>query len=172
MSNNIFLNNNLDEQLLNKIFFTLINEDKWDTLFEILSLEVIDVNTKDFRGRNALFWAINKGNIVAIEKLMQLNISTEVSPNLSAINYAVYKDNVKIIKCLRNCGVNINEIDDVNSTPIIYAVLYNKLNSINYLIENGANLLHEDFLGNSALNLAHNLKIEYLIQKFETLQSK
>ena len=36
MSNNIFLNNNLDEQLLNKIFFTLINEDKWDTLFEIL----------------------------------------------------------------------------------------------------------------------------------------
>ena len=28
MSNNIFLNNNLDEQLLNKIFFTLINEDK------------------------------------------------------------------------------------------------------------------------------------------------
>jgi ankyrin repeat protein len=68
--------------------------------------------------------------------------------------------------------VNVNEIDDVNSTPIIYAVLYNKLNSINYLIENGANLLHEDFLGNSALNLAHNLKIEYLIQKFETLQSK
>ena len=90
MSNNIFLNNNLDEQLLNKIFFTLINEDKWDTLFEILSLKVIDVNTKDFRGRNALFWAINKGNIVAIEKLMQLNISTEVSPNLSAINYRIF----------------------------------------------------------------------------------
>ena len=37
MSNNIFLNNNIEEQLLNKIFFTLINEDKWDTLFEVLS---------------------------------------------------------------------------------------------------------------------------------------
>ena len=97
MSNNIFLNNNLDEQLLNKIFFTLINEDKWDTLFEILSLEVIDVNTKDFRGRNALFWAINKGNIVAIEKLMQLNISTEVSPNLSAINYVKEGKNSLVI---------------------------------------------------------------------------
>ena len=151
MSNNIFLNNNIEEQLLNKIFFTLINEDKWDTLFEVLSLKVIDVNTKDFRGRNALFWAINKGNISS---------------------YAVYKDNVKVIKCLRNCGVNLNEIDDINSTPIIYAVLYNKLNSINYLIDNGANFLHEDFLGNSALNLAHNLKIEYLIQKFNLLQSK
>ena len=109
MSNNIFLNNNIEEQLLNKIFFTLINEDKWDTLFEVLSLKVIDVNTKDFRGRNALFWAINKGNISSIEKLMRLNISTEVSPNLSAINYAVYKDNVKVIKCLRNCGVNLND---------------------------------------------------------------
>ena len=78
MSNNIFLNNNIEEQLLNKIFFTLITEDKWDTLFEVLSLKVIDVNTKDFRGRNALFWAINKGNISSIEKLMRLNISTEV----------------------------------------------------------------------------------------------
>ena len=172
MSNNIFLNNNIEEQLLNKIFFTLITKDKWDTLLEVLSLKVIDINTKDFRGRNALFWAINKGNIVAIIKSMRFNISTEVSPNLSAINYAVYKDNVKVIKCLRNCGVNLNEIDDINSTPIIYAVLYNKLNSINYLIDNGANLEHEDFLGNSALNLAHNLKIEYLIQKFKILQSK
>ena len=32
-----------------------------------------------------------------------------------------------------------------NSTPLIYAILYNKQNSIKYLIENGANLEHEDF---------------------------
>ncbi|MCG3716744.1 ankyrin repeat domain-containing protein, partial [Aliarcobacter butzleri] len=69
----------------------------------------------------------------------------------------VYNDNIKVIKCLKNCGLNINVIDDINSTPLIYAILYNKQNSIKYLIENGANLDHEDFLGNSPLNLLNNL---------------
>ena len=52
---------------------------------------------------------------------------------------------------------NINVIDDINSTPLIYAILYNKQNSIKYLIENGANLEHEDFLGNSPSNLLKSL---------------
>lgn len=173
MSNNHLINQNLDKHLFKNIFVSLINENKWDTLIEIFSLGIVDINIKDDRGRNSLFWAIHKNKIDVIKKLISFNINTkEVSPNLSAINYAVYQDNVKVIKCLKNCGIEINEIDDINSTPLIYAVLYNKLNSINYLIENGANFLHEDFLGNSALNLAHNLKIEYLIQKFNLLQSK
>ncbi|NCB11133.1 MAG: ankyrin repeat domain-containing protein, partial [Erysipelotrichia bacterium] len=52
-------------------------------------------------------------------------------------------------------------------TPLIYALLYNKQNSIKYLIENGADLEHEDFLGNSAKNLALFLKNDYLIKKFQ-----
>ena len=29
------------------------------------------------------------------------------------MNYAVYLDNTKVLKCLKNCGLNINEIDDI-----------------------------------------------------------
>ena len=163
MSNNHLL----DKNLFTTLCFSLINENKWDTLLEFFASKIIDINIKDHSGRNSLYWAIQKNKIDVIRKLISLNINTkEVSPNLSAINYAVYQDNVKVIKCLRNCGLNLNEIDDINSTPLIYAVLYNKLNSINYLIENGANLNHEDFLGNSAFSLAHDLKIKFLIEKF------
>ena len=173
MSNNHLINQNLDKHLFKNIFVSLINENKWDTLIEIFSLGIVDINIKDDRGRNSLFWAIHKNKIDVIKKLISFNINTkEVSPNLSAINYAVYQDNVKVIKCLRNCGIEINEIDDINSTPLIYAVLYNKLNSINYLIENGADINHEDFLGNSAFSLAHNLKIKFLIEKFENFSFK
>ena len=122
-------------------------------LLEMFRLQILDINAKDFRGRNALYWAINKNKIDIIKKLVELKISTEVSPNLSAMNYAVYKDNIKVIKCLKNSGLNIDEIDDINSTPLIYAILYNKQNSIKYLIQNGANIEHEDFLGNSAKSL-------------------
>ncbi|MBU0925646.1 ankyrin repeat domain-containing protein [bacterium] len=170
MSNNHLINQNLDKHLFKNIFISLINENKWDTLIEIFSLGIVDINIKDDRGRNSLFWAIHKNKIDVIKKLISFNINTkEVSPNLSAMNYAVYQDNVKVIKCLKNCGLEINEIDDINSTPLIYAVLYNKLNSINYLVENGADINHEDFLGNSAFSLAHNLKIKFLIEKFEKI---
>jgi ankyrin repeat protein len=170
MSNNHLINANIEKHLFKNIFISLINEDKWDTLLEIFSLGIVDINIKDERGRNSLFWAIHKNKIDVIKKLITLKINTkEVSPNLSAINYAVYQDNVKVIKCLKNCGICMNEIDDINSTPLIYAVLYNKLNSINYLIENGANVNHEDFLGNSAMSLAYDLKIQFLIEKFRNL---
>lgn len=166
MSNNPLQNSN--KQMFKSLYISLINKNKWDTLLEVFNLNVLDINIKDDRGRNSLFWAIHQNKTDIIKKLISLNINTkEVSPNLSAINYAVYQDNVKAIKCLKNCGVDVNEIDDINSTPLIYAVLYNKLNSINYLMENGANIHHEDFLGNSPLSLAHNLKIQYLVEKLE-----
>lgn len=173
MSNNHLVNTSIDTHLFKNIFISLIDEDKWDTLLQILSIGIVDINIKDDRGRNILFWAIHKNKIDAIKKLISLNINTkEVSPNLSAINYAVYQDNVKVIKCLKNCGISLNEIDDINSTPLIYAVLFNKLNSINYLIENGADIQHEDFLGNSPFSLAYDLKIKFLIEKFKGLSSK
>ena len=171
MSNNHLINSNLNQHLFKNILSTLIHKDKWETIIEIFTLGIVDINIKDDRGRNSLFWAIHKNKTDIIKKLISLNINTkEVSPNLSAMNYAVYQDNVKVIKCLKNCGLNLNEIDDINSTPLIYAVLYNKLNSINYLIENGANLSHEDFLGNSAFSLVHDLKIKFLIEKFRNLE--
>ena len=168
MSNNHLLNSISNKSVFKTLFISLINENKWEVLLQMFTLQIIDINIKDDRGRSCLFWAIQQNKTDVIKKLISLNIDTkEVSPNLSAINYAVYQDNVKVIKCLKNCGINMNEIDDINSTPLIYAVLYNKLNSITYLLENGANIHHEDFLGNSPLSLAYNLKIKYLIEKLE-----
>ena len=153
MSTNHLLDKNLNQQIVANIFTSLVSGDKWEMLLEMFRLQILDINAKDFRGRNALYWAINKNKIDIIKKLVELKISTEVSPNLSAMNYAVYKDNIKVIKCLKNSGLNIDEIDDIDSTPLIYAILYNKQNSIKYLIQNGANIEHEDFLGNSAKSL-------------------
>lgn len=162
MSNNHIIK----DDLIKNLFFNLIAKEKWNTIFELIQENQLDINYRDKNGRNALFWAIHTINTDAIKKLLELGIDLNVTNNLSALNYAVYKDSVKVIKCLKNCGLDLNETDDVNSTPIIYAVLYNKLNSINYLINNDADIFHEDFLGNSAFSLAHDLKIKYLIEIF------
>lgn len=147
MSNNIVINKSLEQQLENKI----------------------DINERDNRGRNRLFWAMFCRDYNLIKGLLSLGINTQVTSSLSAMNYAVYRNDVKLIKCLKNCGLDINEKDDVLSTPLIYAVLYNKIQSIDYLVNNGACIYHKDMLGNSALTLAYDLKIQYLIEKFEKI---
>lgn len=202
MSNNIIINREFSDILSSELFFNLddkstfeqlllngadvsyTNKNGWNLLFEAVTLGLVDkvdqlislgmdLNIRDTKGRNALFWAIYHKEQLMIKKLISLGIDTKVTESLSAINYAVYKNDVKMIKCLKNCGLNINEYDDVESTPLIYAVLYNKIQSIDYLINNGACITHEDLLGNSALSLAYDLKIEFLKNKFDkTLKGK
>ena len=117
MSNNILLEKDFNKVIVTNIFSSLIQSEKWDMLVEMFKLSILDINARDSNGKNALYWAINKNKIETIKELISLNISSEISPNLSAMNYAVYLDNVKIIKCLKNCGLNIDEKDSINSTP-------------------------------------------------------
>ncbi|UTJ05496.1 ankyrin repeat domain-containing protein [Arcobacter roscoffensis] len=167
MSNNILINKDFSNILCNELF-SAISKGKQEKIDDLINLGV-DINFRDTKGRNALFWAIYHRQINIIKKLLELGVSTKVTSSLTAINYAVYKNDVKVLKCLKNCGLDLNELDDVNSTALIYAVLYNKIKSVDYLVENNACVKHEDMLGNSALSLAYDLKIQYLIKKFESL---
>lgn len=126
MSNNILLEKDFNKVIVTNIFSSLIQSEKWDMLVEMFKLNILDINARDSNGKNALYWAINKNKIETIKELISLNISSEISPNLSAMNYAVYLDNVKIIKCLKNCGLNIDEKDSINSTPLINPGLCNR----------------------------------------------
>jgi len=153
MCSNIILGNRLNQKSSQEIFINLIQSNSWDILIKMFSLNILDVNSRDCKGRNALYWAILQNNIYVIKALINLRINLYVSPNLSAMNFAVYLDNVKVLKCLKSCGLDIDMIDEINSTPLIYALLYKKQNSVNFLISNGANLEHEDFMGNCAKNL-------------------
>jgi len=153
MCSNIILGNRLNQKSSQEIFINLIESGNWDILIKMFTLNILDVNSRDYKGRNALYWAILQNNINIIKVLINLRINLYVSSNLSAMNFAVYLDNVKVLKCLKNCGLDIDMIDEINSTPLIYALLYKKQNSVNFLISNGASLEHEDFMGNCAKDL-------------------
>lgn len=153
MSNNIFIEKNFYKIAVTNIFSSLIQNNKWDMLIEMFKLNILDINIRDNNGKNALYWAMKYKKNDIIKKLLELNISPMVSSSLTAINYAVYLNDVRLLKCLKDSGLDIDEKDEINSTPLINAVLYNKQNCIKYLIQNGADINHEDFLGNSANTL-------------------
>lgn len=153
MCSNIFLNSKLNQKSSSTIFTELIENNSWDILIKMFSLRILDVNTRDCKGKNALYWAMLKNKADVIKILIHLNIDQYVSPNLLAMNFAVYLDNVKVLRCLKNCGLDLDVIDEVNTTPLIYAILYKKSNSIKFLLSNGADVNHEDFIGNCPKNL-------------------
>lgn len=134
MSNNLFINSDFGDLLSSGLFFDFENKEMldqlilngvninyktktgWNILFEAVSKDLdgvvcklidmgIDLNLRDNKGRNALFWAIYYRNIKAIKKLISLGVNTKVTSTLSAVNYAVYKNDVKVLRVLKNCGL-------------------------------------------------------------------
>ena len=56
-------------------------------------------------------------------------------------------------------GADINAIDDVDRTPLMLAVIYNKLEMVKLLVELKANINAQDSRGRTALSLAMHTEI-------------
>lgn len=194
MSNNPFIHNNIelsnllisnidnkltfDQLLLNGANINAQNDIGWNVLFEVvishkntvlidLVNSGINLNIRDDKGRNALFWAIYSSNFEAVDILISLNIDLYVTDDLHAIHYSVYKNNIILLELLLKYKININEKDELNSTPLIHAVFNNKINVIDFLLQNGADKNCIDALGNSAVSLAKKLKVQEMIEKLK-----
>ena len=55
MSNNIFLEKDFNKIIVANIFSSLIESEKWDMLLEMFKSNILDINSKDINGRNALY---------------------------------------------------------------------------------------------------------------------
>ena len=80
---------------------------------------------------------------------------SRVNFSLNAINFAVCLDDIKSLEILLKCGLSVDTLDEIGTSPLIYAILYNKKKSAEFLIKSGADLELEDFMGNCAKFLLH-----------------
>jgi len=177
---NISNKSTFDQLLFNGANINAQNKKGWCVLFEFIYLQKNDlieeyldkglnIHIRDIKGRNALFWAIYSGNIAAVKLLITLGVDTIIAKNeqLGMIQYIIYKDNLLLLTELINMGINVNEKDTTNTVPLIYAVLYNKINFIDFLITKGADKFLVDSFGNCAYTLAQELNDECVIKKLE-----
>jgi len=169
-----------DQLLFNGANINAQNEKGWCVLFEFIHLQKselieeyldkgLNIHIRDTKGRNALFWAIYSGNIAAAKLLITLGIDTIIARNeqLGMMQYIIYKDDLLLFSELINMGMSVNEKDLTYTVPLIYAVLYSKVNFIDYLITKGADKFLVDSLGNCAYTLAQELKDECVIKRLE-----
>ena len=174
-----------NEETFNQLLFNgadinAKNKNAWCLLFEVIMLKlnhkikyIIDsgafLNTRDNKGRNALFWAVYFENVEAFKVLLDLGIDLCVNSkeNLHVIQYTIYKGNLELLKVLITAKLPNNNIDDIKATALIFTVLYNKADLLDFLLKNAANKDYMDSFGNTALSLAKELKINNMIEKLK-----
>lgn len=150
---NTLLDNRLNISNSKNIFEGLVKQNEWQTLIRLFSLNILDINFRDCKGRNILYFAILNKKYGYIKTLFDLRVSSRVNFHLNAINFAVCLDDTKALEILLKCGLDVDILDEIGTSPLIYSILYKKRKSTDFLIKFGADLELEDFMGNCAKDL-------------------
>ena len=117
-----------------------------------------DVNLQDNKGRTALMWAVYAKDKdidiinILLEYKANVNLSTIYSwtPLMQAVHRS-YNENIDKVKLLIKSGADINMKNDENLTPLNIAINEKYINTMLFLIENGADIKVKDEKGNNAL---------------------
>src|SRR5690606_10363776 len=86
----------------------------------LLSLEDINVNIVDKKGRTPLHFACYEASLNSVKSLLKLNIEINAIDNKgnSALHYACSKKCPEIIKILTNAGADVNIENEDGETPL------------------------------------------------------
>ena len=148
----------LKQLLLNGANVNYQSQEGWCLLFELISLGLdqhilsltdmsLDIHIRDVKGRSALFWAIHHEHTKVVDTLLQLDYDSSqvVIDKLPALHYAVYKNNVDIMKALLAGGVDIESQDSDHNTALSYAYFYQRKEMIIFLKQQGASTPNLDY---------------------------
>lgn len=81
------------------------------------------------------------------------------------IHYIIYGHNDEIVFALINCGYNINQYPN-DRTPLMWAVLYSRINIVRKLVEFKVDVTIKDVSGRTALNMAMSKNNQDIINLF------
>lgn len=113
MCSNFVLKSRVYNMKSKELLEGLILKNDWDKIIQILNLGVADINYRDCRGRNILYYAIANKKYEYIKPLIDLGINLKVNFHLSALNFAVCLDDVRAIEALIKSGFDINDVDEL-----------------------------------------------------------
>lgn len=125
----------------------------------------VELNSKIYRGRTLLHYAVKKNN----KSFIRLLIKTGINPNIcdddynTPLHYAISKNNYVAVKELIKRNADINIPGEFEQSPLHSAVLTGNLDIIKLLLDSGADLSQVDERNLTALDYARDEKDEKII---------
>lgn len=102
-----------------------------------------DVNARSNDGATALILAVENENIDIVDLLLEKGADIHfryTNSKYTILHKATIIGNNNIIKLLLDNGSYIEEMDENGLTPLSIAILLNKIDTVKFLIQNGANV--------------------------------
>lgn len=120
-------------------------KDKQCHIFKIKKLlielkSIYDINSKRYRGRTLLHYAVKYRNLKAIKLLIKCGVNPEICDDdyNTPLHYAVTLGKIDSVIELLNNGANINATGEFEQTSLHLAITTNNLEIVKVLIERGA----------------------------------
>jgi len=135
---NTYIQNNLIDMVKEKL------------LLERITLNGVDVNKRDNEGKNALYWAIKKRSTHNANLLISFGSSFMVKGDKHALFHALECGQHEMLVLLVERGQDINTVDSLGKTILMYAIEMEVFESVKYLVSHGADM----YVLDNALNMA------------------
>lgn len=143
-----------------------------DIDFDIIKLLIeqgADPNSADKNGETPLFYAIrNCCGLEIIEYLASKGAKLDVvnTNGLNLLNM-ITRDNVEIAKFLVENGADVNNKDNIGTTPLMSAAQNDLTNIVKYLIEQGADPHEKNNFGRTCKDCAYSRELTEYLQSLE-----
>ena len=114
-------------------------------IIELLIKYNVDINMPDDDDITPLMYAASVGDIEIVKKLLDNKASIKLVDNLgrNALTHAAMSGNITIIELLLDNGLTLkNKIENISL--LMWAVIYDNLKSVKYLIQKGMDIKEKD----------------------------
>lgn len=153
----------LDHEYTNKRGRLELVAARLNNLYALSSiLERTETVTKDWKGRNLLYYAIKHNNQQMLEYLLDYGISPSEKDNDSktALNYAINNRDLDAAETLIDYGANVFEVDAKGNNLVHTAVRIGNMSLIRKLVNKGISLNAKNNNGLRPDKLAKKLKLK------------
>jgi glycosyltransferase involved in cell wall biosynthesis len=161
----------VEQYLINGVKTTVENENEVPFFIEAISCKRdIVFRLCEYYGQNfskattskvqqkllmSLFSAIEDRDALLVKKLVSIGTNIETALNgISPLFLSVHNDSLSITRALVEAGVNVNQINEQGSTPLLDAIYLGRESQVKLLVDSGASITHKNQGGQNALSLA------------------
>lgn len=140
------------------------------TTIRKLSEENVDLNTKIYRGRTLMHYAVKANSRGFIKTLFAYGVNPAICDDdfNTPLHYAIIHSKYQAAEELLKIGADPNSLGEFDQTPLHLAATKGNLDMARLLIENGADIYSVDEKNQTPLDYAkdeNNIEIIYYLEK-------
>ncbi|HEY8609527.1 MAG TPA: ankyrin repeat domain-containing protein [Noviherbaspirillum sp.] len=130
-----------------------LREEAMDVFRVLLAAPGTDLEAKAFNGDTALMIACFKGNLPAVQALLEKGAEVN-RPGWTPLHYAAYSGNNDIVRLLLDKSAYIDAESPNKTTPMMMAAMAGKIYTVKLLLDEGADATLRNALGMNAIDFA------------------